>query len=163
MANARMLQSQRTPPYAPYIVIVLRKKVAGAAGNFIANSFPTRIIKSHPPKFVRTRIKSTTRFPGKRDPFRPWLSPPPLSLIFRRRTLYENVTFSCPTRVLAHTVPLCNGPWTNIDQQLVESLPRPAIKRHESLLDSQDLRISRVFFLFHFTKAVRLCVSDMSF
>lgn len=143
------------------------------AGNFIANSFPKRTIKSHPPKFPRMRIKPRLDFPENVT-----LPPPPLSYVSLPRlshllspfTIYENVTFSCPTRALAHTVPLCNGPWTNIDQQLVESLPRPAAKRHRSSLDSQDLRIPPVFFsfYFHFRKSSaivgRLCVlRDVTF
>lgn len=117
------------------------------AGNFIANLFPIWIIKIA--SLARTWMKSRLDFPENatsRSPVQPFLP----SLIFRRHsqrhTLYENVTFSYPTRALAHTVPLCNGPWTNIGQQLVDGLPRPAIKRHESLQNSQDLRFFRMFF-----------------
>ena len=46
------------------------------------------------------------------------------------------------TCTFVRTVPLCNSPWTNIHWQLVDGLPRPATKRHESLQDSQDLACS---------------------
>lgn len=150
---------------APYTVSGRKWSV----GNLIANLFSTRIIKSHPPKFLQMRMdKITTCFPGKRsDPF---LSFSRLSLpylIFRYRTLssLRKRDFLVSPHALAHAVSLCNGPWTDIDQQLVDSLPRPAAKQHESLLNSQDLRISCIFFLFYRNGVVSwLCVfHDMTF
>jgi len=78
------------------------------AGNFIREfiSYLDKVAS-----FVRTRMKSRLDFPENvisRSPSSPFY------LIFRHHsqqcTLYENVTFSYPTRAFAHTVPLCNGP-----------------------------------------------------
>jgi len=126
------------------------------AGNFIREfiSYLNKVAS-----FVRTRMKSRLDFPENvisRSPFSPFC------IIFRHHsqqcTLYENVTFSYPTRVLAHTVPLCNGPWTNIDQQLVYGLPRPATKRHKSLKFPGFESFVYLCFStsFYFTKAAQL-------
>lgn len=86
--------------------------------------------------------------------------PPSFSSLVKGRKASTKTWLSRLTCTFIRTVPLCNGPWTNIHQQLVDGLPRPATKRHESLQDSQDLTrscrsnlFSFFFFLYHCTRS----------